>query len=69
MPAGHAGPATGNPAVVLGSIVFNPGFFCPPEKALVVMPSRSAYTSGIKPERVVTAVHHVCANPDLQYQH
>lgn len=69
MPAGHAGPATGNPAVVLGSLFFNPGFFCPPDKALIVTPSTGPFTSGIKPDRIVTAIQSICLNPNLQYKH
>jgi hypothetical protein len=38
MPAGHAGPAAHLKAVVLGSPFFNPTFFGPAEKSLVVMP-------------------------------
>ncbi len=65
MPAGHAGPATGNPAVVLGSHCFNPGFYCPPEKALVVLPSKGPYTSSIEPTRIVRAVQSLCKDPQL----
>lgn len=56
MPAGHAGPATGSRAVVLGSQGYNPGFYSPLENALVVMPSYGAHTSGINPKDVVWAV-------------
>ncbi len=67
MPAGHAGPAVGNPAVVLGSHCYNPGFYCPSEKALVVLPSKQAYTSSIEPERVVAAVQYLCEDPQLKH--
>lgn len=62
MPAGHAGPAIGNPAVVLGSPFYNPGFYCPPQRSLVVMPnpSESIFTSGINPEHVVGAIVQLC---------
>lgn len=67
MPAGHAGPATGNPAIVLGNLCFDPGFYCPPEKSLVVLPSKGDFTSGIVPERIITALIYACLDPDLQY--
>lgn len=60
MPAGHAGPAVGNPSVVLGSPAYNPGFYCPQDKSIVVMPSEGYYTSGIRPEHVVTAIIDLC---------
>lgn len=60
MPAGHAGPAVGNPSVVLGSPAYNPGFYCPAERTLVVMPSENYYTSGIRPNHVAQAVIDLC---------
>lgn len=67
MPAGHAGPATGNPAIVLGSHYFDPGFYCPPERALVVLPPVGYFhTSKIEPERVVQAAQYLCKDPQLQ---
>lgn len=69
MPAGHAGSATKNPSIVLASLAFNPAFYCPPEKALVVIPTKSPLTSSIDPERVVSAIQHICLDPNLQYKH
>lgn len=67
MPAGHAGPSTDNPTIVLGNLCFDPGFYCPSEKALVVLPSKGNFTSGIVPERIVTALIYACLDPNLQY--
>ncbi len=69
MPAGHAGPATNNPAIILGTHYFNPAFYCPPERALVVLPTRNPYTSSIEPERVVQAIQYFCQDPNLQHPH
>lgn len=66
MPAGHAGPATGSMTVVLGSHCYNPGFYCPPRRSLVVLPSFEPYTSSIEPERVVKAMQYMCKDPQLQ---
>lgn len=68
MPAGHAGPATRNPAIVLAGN-FDPGFYGPADKALVVLPSKGNFTSGVDADRVVTAIEYLCIDPDLQYQH
>ncbi len=61
MPAGHAGPATDNPSIVLGSQSYNSGFYCPPDKSLVVMPSKGAFTSSIEPSNVVWAIQELCS--------
>lgn len=67
MPAGHAGPATGNPAIVLGNLCFDPGFYCPPEKALYVLPSKGDFTSEVVPERVISSLLYSCLDPNLRY--
>lgn len=54
--AGHLFPAY-MPSVVLGSYAFNPLFYCPPDRALVVMPLRGRTTDGIQPEQVITAIN------------
>lgn len=59
MPAGHAGPAVDVPAVVLASPSYNPGFYCPPKDALVVMPKivdDRGFTKDINPHHVVEAI-------------
>lgn len=67
MPAGHAGPATGNPSIVLGNLCFDPGFYCPPEKALLILPSKGSFTSAVEPERIVSALIYSCLDPKLRY--
>ncbi len=66
MPAGHAGPATNNSVVVLGSYCYDQGFYCPPKRALVVMPSTDAYTSYIEPKEVIAAVQYICKDPNFK---
>ncbi len=59
MPAGHAAPALDIPAVVLGSPSYNPGFYCPPKDALIVMPNTRdgiAYTKDINPLHVLESL-------------
>jgi hypothetical protein len=56
MPAGHAAPAKGIPSVVLASIPYNPGFYCPATKANVVMPYFGDYTKSVQPKHVAAAV-------------
>lgn len=63
MPAGHASPTTGNTSVVLGSPVYHPGFYCPGENGLVILPNSSdkSFTTNIDPkhaaEALMSAVH------------
>lgn len=59
MPAGHAAPALGIPSIVLGSPRYNPGFYCPPDNALVVMPPNAKpwpATKDINPAHIVAAL-------------
>lgn len=59
MPAGHAAPALDIPSIVLGSPSYNPGFYCPPKEALVVMPNTlegMAYTKDINPLHVIESL-------------
>lgn len=56
MPTGHLAPAMNIPSVVLGNKIFAPSFFCPPDNALVVMPTNQPFTATIEPERVAAAV-------------
>lgn len=63
MPVGHAASITGNYSVVLGSLAYPQHFYCPENKATVVMPpEHGVFTSTIPPTHIIEAISNQCLN-------